>query len=631
MAPPPDLRAALAELGDEVMAGASVRAALRELLRRGISGAAGLDELTRRVWERRARIQRRHRLDGTVGEVKRLLEEAVAAERRELFPDPSDDARFREARLATLSSNTAEAVTELADYDWRSSQARTSYRRISDLLGSELLEQRFRGVKKALRNATTADLDRVARMLAKLNALLEAHASGQDTSARFAEFMAEYGHFFPERPADTDELVDVLAARAAAARRMARSMSTEQRAELAQLTGHALGNTSLAAQLDSLDAQLERLRPGLDWQSPGRFRGSSPLGLSEGARAMAVLAELDALAEQLGQAYPGARLEDIDVESLVRHLGEESGVDVRRLADLERQLRRQRLVDLAPDGGLLLTPKALRHLGDTALRQMVDQLRRRGERDSERAGAAGEPTGATKPWQFGDAEPWDAARTVRNAVLRTAAAGDGRIHLDLEDLEVVETAQRARAVVALCVDTSWSMVQDGHWAPMKRTALALHQLISTRFRTDALELITFGRYASVVDAGGLISLEGAREQGTNLHHALLLAGRHIRRHPDAQPVILVVTDGEPTAHLEQDGSATFDYPTPPRTLAKTIAEIDRLARAGASITVFRLGADPGLAVFVDVIARRGGGRVIAPGDNGLGAAVIGDYLRGRRR
>jgi uncharacterized protein with von Willebrand factor type A (vWA) domain len=200
----------------------------------------------------------------------------------------------------------------------------------------------------------------------------------------------------------------------------------------------------------------------------------------------------------------------------------------------------------------------------------------------------------------------------------------------VSDVEVVETEQRARAAVALCVDTSWSMVQDGRWVPMKRTALALHQLIKTRFRTDALQLITFGRHAMNVDLAELVGLEGVWEQGTNLHHALLLAGRHLRKNSDAQPVVLVVTDGEPTAHLEPDGEAEFHYPPLERTLRSTMAQVDALAKLGASISVFRLGDDPRLAEFVDLVARRGGGRVIAPDLDGLGAAVVGDYLRSRR-
>jgi uncharacterized protein with von Willebrand factor type A (vWA) domain len=175
------------------------------------------------------------------------------------------------------------------------------------------------------------------------------------------------------------------------------------------------------------------------------------------------------------------------------------------------------------------------------------------------------------------------------------------------------------------------MVQDGRWVPMKRTALALHQLISTRFRGDDLKLITFGRYARSVELGELVGLEGVWEQGTNLHHALLLAGDHLRRNPDAQPVVLVVTDGEPTAHLEPDGESVFDWPPSPETLRATIGALDTITGLRPSITFFMLGDDPRLAMFVDDVARRCGGRVVAPTLDGLGAEVVSDYLRTRRR
>ncbi|MEU5692224.1 VWA domain-containing protein [Actinosynnema sp. NPDC020468] len=628
LAPPTDLRAAMDELGREVMEGASPDSALRELLRRGLPGTTGLDDLTARLWQRRAAIQRRHRLDGSLQEIRRLLEEALAAERRELFPDPDDEARFREAQLDALPQGTAGAVRELANYDWRSAQARESYRRIEDLLGKELLDQRFQGMKQAMENVDGADVERIRRMLSDLTDLLARHARGEDTAEAFREFMREHGEFFPENPRDTDELVDALAARSAAAQRMLNSMTEEQRQELASLSRQAFGDSGIGAQLSTLDGLLQGLRPGEDWSGSARFRGNQPLGLGEGAQAMADLAELDALAEQLAQSYPGARLEDIDLEALIRQLGGEAGVDARRLAELERQLREQNLLEKAPDGTLRLTPKALRRLGETALRGVIDSVRAQGARDNDRAGAAGEPIGSTRPWRFGDTEPWNVPRTVTNAVLRSAG---GPVALDVADVEVSETEQRSRAAVALCVDTSWSMVQDGRWVPMKRTALALHHLIRTRFRTDALQLITFGRHAEAVDIGHLTALDGVWEQGTNLHHALLLAGRHLRRHPDAQPVVLVVTDGEPTAHLEPDGTAEFHYPPLPETVARTVAEVDGLARLGASVTVFRLGDDPRLASFVDLVARRSGGRVVAPDVDGLGAAVVGDYLRNRRR
>ena len=632
LAPPLDLRDALDQIGREVMEGSSPRRALEELLRRGMRDMRGLDELTRQVWQRRADITRRNRLDGTLQEVRRLLDEALDAERRALFPDPSDDARFAEAQLDALPPSTAAAVGELSEYDWRSETGRENYQKIRDMLGQELLESRFQGMKQALQSTTPKDVERIKRMMSDLNDLLAAHARGEDTEQQFAEFMAEHGEFFPENPRDTDELIDALAARSAAAQRMLNSMSEQQRAELSDLIGQAFGDPDVAAQVAALDANLRALRPGEDWESAQRFRGQDPLGMGEGAQAMQDLAELDALAEQLGQSYPGARLEDIDLDALTRQLGDEARVDARRLAELERELRRQGLFERAPDGSLRLTPKALRRLGETALRAVVGQLRsRRGERDTALAGAAGEPTGASRLWRFGDTEPWDVSRTVRNAVLRSASAGSRTVRLDVSDVEIVETEQRSRAAVALCVDTSWSMVQEGRWVPMKRTALALHQLISTRFRSDALEVITFGRHAGSVDVSELTALEGVWEQGTNLHHALLLAARHLRRHPDAVPVVLVVTDGEPTAHLESDGEAYFNWPPQPRTLAVTMTQVDALAKLGASITVFMLGDEPRLAAFVDLVARRSGGRVIAPDLDGLGAAVVSDYLHGRRR
>ncbi|KAA9154506.1 VWA domain-containing protein [Amycolatopsis acidicola] len=633
LAPPIDLRDALDEIGEDVMGGSSPRSALEELLRRGTRDTSGLDELTRRVWQRRSEIQRRNNLDGTLQEVQRLLNEALDAERRALFPDPSDDARLQEAELDALPPGTAAQVQELADYQWRSEQGRENYEKIQDLLGREMLESRFEGMKQALQNTSPEDVERINQMLSDLNALLDAHARGfDDIDERFEEFMRRHGEFFPENPRNVEELIDALAARAAAAQRMMNSMTDEQRAELAGLAQQAFGDPRIAQQLSNLDAQLKSLRPGEDWTSSGRFRGKNPLGLGEGAQAMQDLGELDALAEQLAQSYPGARLEDIDMDALERQLGPDAGVDARRLSELERELRRQGLFERAPDGSLRLSPKALRRLGETVLADVVNSLRgKTGEREQESAGAAGEPTGSSRPWQFGDMQPWEVSRTVRNAVLRTASTGGGRVRLDVSDVEVVETEHRSRAAVALLVDTSWSMVQEGRWLPMKRTALALHQLISTRFRNDALQLISFGRHAATVELEELVGLEGVWEQGTNAHHALLLAGRHLRRHPDAQPVVLMVTDGEPTAHLEPDGEAVFDYPPQPRTLYKTMSEVDRLAKLGASVTVFRLGDDPRLELFVDQIARRSGGRVIAPDLDGLGAAVVGDYLRTRRR
>jgi len=636
LAPPVDLREALEQIGQDVMEGASPRRALSELLRRGTQNMRGADRLAAEANRRRRELLSRNNLDGTLQEIKKLLDEAVLAERKELARALDDDARFGELQLESLSPSPAKAVQELSEYDWRSAEARQKYEQIKDLLGREMLDQRFAGMKDALQNATDEDRQAVNEMLDDLNNLLEKHSRGEDTQQDFQNFMAKHGQYFPENPQNVDELLDSLAKRAAAAQRFRNSLSPDQRAELDALAQQAFGSPSLMNALDRLDANLQAARPGEDWTGERNFSGNNPLGMGEAAQAMEDIAELEQLAEQLSQSYAGAQMDDVDLDMLARQLGDEAAVDARALAELERTLMNQGFLDRGSDGQWRLSPKAMRQLGQAALRDVAQQLSgRHGERDTRRAGAAGELTGATRPWQFGDTEPWNVTRTLTNAVLRQAGTGqDGPLRITVDDVEISETETRTQAVVALLVDTSFSMVMENRWLPMKRTALALNHLVSTRFRSDALQIIAFGRHARTVSAAELTGLEGVYEQGTNLHHALLLAGRHLRRHPNAQPVVLVVTDGEPTAHLEQyrNGTETFfDYPPHPRTIAFTVRSFDEVARLGAQITIFRLGSDPGLARFIDQVARRVEGRVVVPELDGLGAAVVGDYLRSRRR
>ncbi|MES9514447.1 VWA domain-containing protein [Rhodococcus erythropolis] len=629
LAPPVDLRDALAAIGDDVLSGTSPRHALRELLRRGNRDMRGLDELAAQANRRRRELLRRNNLDGTLDEVRQLLDKAVLEERKELARALDDDARFNEMRIEELPPSTAQAVQDLADYNWRSEQARADYEKIRDLLGREVLDQRFSGMKQALEGATDEDREQIRQMLADLNQLLDAHSRGVDTPEQFAEFMDKHGQYFPDNPRNVEELLDSLAQRAAAAQRLRNSLSQEQRDELDALAQQAFGDPSLMSELSQLDQFLQAARPGEDWEGSQQFRGDNGMGLGEGTGALQDIAELESLADQLSQQYAGAALDDIDPELLARQLGDEAAADARTLADLEKALQEQGFFDRAPDGQWRLSPKAMRQLGQTALRDVAGQLSSRtGQRDTRRAGAMGEPTGASREWEFGDTEPWDVTRTITNAVLRDP--GRMPVRLSVVDVEVAETEQRSQAAVALLVDTSFSMVMEDRWVPMKRTALALNHLVSTRFRSDELQLIAFGRHAHVLSPSELAGLDGAWDQGTNLHHALLLAARHLRRHSNAQPVVLIVTDGEPTAHLEADGEARFDYPPSARTLGLTVRALDAVARLGAKVTFFRLGEDPGLARVVDRMAHRVGGRVIAPDLDGLGAAVVSDYMRGRR-
>jgi uncharacterized protein with von Willebrand factor type A (vWA) domain len=636
LAPPVDIAEALDAIGQDVMAGYSPERAMREFLRRGGRDQRGLDDLARRIAEKRRELTREHHLDGTLQEVRELLDRAVLNERKQLARDiamDDGDRALRELQLDNLPQSTAAAVSELSQYDWRSREAREDFERIKDLLGRELLDQRFAGMKQALENATDEDRAAINEMLTDLNDLLSKHASGQDTDQDFAEFMGKHGDYFPENPQNVEELIDALAQRAAAAQRMMNSMTAEQRAELMALSEQAFGSPELMQQLSQLDANLQSLRPGENWGGSEGFDGQQGLGLGDGTGVLQDLADLDSLAEQLSQSYDGARLDDVDLDLLARQLGNDAAVDARTLQRLEQALRDTGYLQRSSDGRLKLSPKAMRQLGKALLKDVATRMSgRQGQRDLRQAGAAGELSGATREWQFGDTEPWDVTRTVTNAVRRVVGEGgsaqDG-LRLRVEDVEVSETEARTQAAVALLVDTSFSMAMDGRWVPMKRTALALHTLIRSRFRGDALQLIGFGRHAQVMDIEELTGLDAMWDKGTNLHHALLLANRFFRKHPNAQPVLLIVTDGEPTSHLEPNGEVYFEYPPHPLTVAYSVRELDGSGRIGAQVTFFRLGTDPGLARFVDSMARRVDGRVVAPELDDLGAAVVGSYLGAR--
>lgn len=636
LAAPYDVRDAVDQIGADVMSAGNLRDSLRDLMRRGLDGQGGLDKLAQRIRKLRAQARRRGDLGGTLDQVRSALDQALAAEREALAGTEGDEARMAELELDTLPDDVAGAVRALDPYDWTSPEAKATYDAIKDMLRREVLDAQFAGMKQALESPDPEAMQRVKDMLADLNALLAAHARQEDTTDQFADFMDKHGEFFPEQPETVEELIDALARRQAAAQRMMASLSPEQREQLGQLMSQALGDADLASEMAQLSDNLRSLRPGMDRESPAGMRpGGESLGYSDAVEAVAEVADLEALENQLSQGDRLSTLDDVDVDLLEKRLGREAVQDFQALRDLERELEQQGYVTRGDDG-LRLTPRAVRRLGQTALKRVFEQLAASGHGDHEdhRTGSADEPTGLTRPWVFGDELPLDASRTVANALRRAGLppAGSGRVgvQLDVEDFEVTETERRTSAAVALCVDLSYSMVQDGRWGPMKQTALALNHLIETRFRQDALQVIGFNRLARRLSPVQLAEAEPEWIQGTNLQHALILAARHLRRHPDAEPVVLVVTDGEPTAHLTGDGGAFFRWPSTHETVRATIAQVDELARYGATINTFMLGEDEGLARFVDAIARRAGGRVFTPDIGRLGEYVVADYLSARR-
>ncbi len=627
--PPFDVAQAVDEIGERVLNGQSPRQALRELMRRGTDGLRGLDDLRRKVAKQQREARNKGQLDGTLQQVTELLAEAIELERAALFPDPSDAARMAEMELDTLPTETARAVQQLKPYEWRSPQARAAYEQIEDLLRREVLDSQFKGMKDALENASPEDMQRVKDMLSELNQMLDADARGEHTQDDFEQFMVKHGEYFPSQPGTLEELVDDLARRAAAQQRMMDSLTPQQRQELGELMQGAM-DLDMQSQMSQLGDSLRNARPDLPWGGKERMSGEQGMGMGDATTALEELADLDDLESALGQDYPGASLEDIDEAAVQRALGRGAVDDIRALQRIERELQLQGYLVRDANGRLELSPRAVRRLGATALRKVFHQLdaKGRGGHDVRDAGAAGDLTGSSRHWEFGDEQPLDVVRTVRNAVLRGSSSTG--VKLRVEDFEVVETERRTTAAVALLVDLSFSMELRGTWAAAKQTSLALHSLVTTQFPQDAIEIIGFSDYAQVLKAEQLAGLDPQRVQGTNLQHALMLAGRFLGKHPQAEPVVLVVTDGEPTAHLTRDGYADFCWPPMPETLELTMAEVERITKRGATINVFMLDDEPRLVSFVEHLAERNGGRVFAANPEQLGEYVVSDYLRARR-
>jgi len=656
--PPYDVRGAVDALGESVLNGDDPASALRDLLRRGLSDHRGLDDVLRQVRERQRELRRSGRLDGILEQARALLDTAIGQERAELFPDPSDDARLREAELDALPSDTAGAIRQLSDYQWRSQAAAQTFGQLRELLRREVLDSQFRGIKQQMSESDAEGMRRVKEMMAALTDMIEADARGEHTQEDFDAFMAEYGEFFPDSPENLEQLVDSLVRRMAAAQRLLNSLTDEQRDELSGLMAQAMEDAGLAQELARLAGALRARRPDIDWDGQGgeRMTGRDPLGLGDATTALAELADLAQLEDALRQDYPGARLDDIDEEAVRRALGRQAVDDMEALKEIERELQRQGYLT-SNEGKLELTPKAVRRLGDTALRKVFAKLAEGGygDHDQRDVGQAGELTGSTRAWRFGDEQAIDTAATVRNALLRGgvpglatgggedlrtgggAGAGGGggsgirtAVKLSVSDFEIGETERRTSAAICLLVDLSYSMALRGTWSAAKQTALALYSLVRTRFPQDSLQVIGFSNYARELRESDLAGLGWDMVQGTNLHHALVLAGRFLDRRPEHNPIVLIITDGEPTAHLRRDGSFWFDWPPSPETLELTMAEVDKMTRRRATLNVFMLADDERLISFVDEVARRNGGRVLRAMPDSLGEYVVSDFLRARR-
>jgi uncharacterized protein with von Willebrand factor type A (vWA) domain len=483
----------------------------------------------------------------------------------------------------------------------------------------------FRSMAEGMRSMSPEDLARFRDMLAELNRMIEQRDRGEPYD--FDGFMQRHGDFFPGNPKTLDELLEQMAARMAAMSRLLASLSPEERAELRALAEQVLQDMDLAFEVDRLGSNLASAFPDLGWGEPALAGGDEPLPLSATIDAMERLHDLEELDRSLQGDYPGASIDDVDEEALRQALGEDAVRDLRRLKEIERALERAGLVT-RERGRLEVTPKGARSMGERALVRVFEELRRdrEGVHEAREAGGLAEPTGATRPWRFGDAGQIAVQRSVFNAVVR-GGPGAG-VRLEPDDLELLEAEQRTEAATALLLDLSFSMPLRGHDVHAKRMALALHALIEGRYPHDTLYLIGFSDYARQIQPRELAAAGWERVYGTNMHHAFHLAGRLLARHPRATRQVIMVTDGEPTAHLEGE-RARFAWPPIPKTIRLTLAEATRLSRSGVTLNVFMLEDSPGLIGFMERLAELTAGRVFLMDDRELGSFVLRDFVRRR--
>ena len=622
----------LEELSDDILMGDSPEAALRRLMRRGMQGRfSGLDALRRRLQQRRDEEQERLNLAGPLEELKERLDEIVDRERSRLSFEPSDDARMRETFLDALPPDVPGQIGELKEYRFMDPEAQRLFDELLEHVKEQVLGSYFRQLAQGMRDVTPEQMARFKDMLSELNGLLEARARGEDTQPAFEDFMQRYGDLFPENPRTLDELLEQMARRMAAMSRLLASLSPEQREELQGLVDQVMQDMDLAFEMDRLGANLQGMFPDAGWGEGEWGEGEDAMPMSATVDALERMHDYEELDRSIEGAYPGAALEDIDEEALRRTLGEPSVQDLRRLKQIEKMLEDAGLVQRT-GGRLEVTPRGAKKMGERALTRVFERLTRdrEGTHEARDPGGLAEPTGQTRPWRFGDHGTIAVQRTVFNAVTRGGARGDAGVRLDPEDFELIEAEERTETATALLLDLSFSMPLRGHLVHAKKMALALHALIEGRYPHDTLYLIGFSDYARRLKPEDLAAPGFERTYGTNMQHAFLLAGRLLAQHPRAMRQVIMVTDGEPTAHLEGE-HAYFAWPPEAETIRRTLAEAVRLTRSGVTLNIFMLEESDGLARFMERLAERTRGRVFLMDDRQVGDFVLRDYVRRRAR
>ncbi|HEX5945570.1 MAG TPA: hypothetical protein VFY82_04805, partial [Acidimicrobiales bacterium] len=494
-------------------------------------------------------------------------------------------------------------------------------------LRQQVLDSYVNRMTGAVESMTPEDMARMKDMMAELNQMLEARAAGQEPD--FDGFMERYGDFFPENPQNLDELLEVLARRMAAMQAMLNSMTPEQRAQISALSDQLLEDMDLRWQVEQLGSQLQGMFPDMGWGQGYDFRGQDPMGLSQAASTLEELGDLDRLEQLLRNAANPGALAEADIDRARELLGDDAARSLDELGRLTRMLQEAGLIDQR-EGRLELTPKGLRRIGKNALNDLFEKLARDklGRHELERSGVGHERNFETKPYEYGDPFNLQIERTVRNAVARAGGGTPVRLHPD--DFEVERTEQLVRSSTVLMLDLSLSMPMRDNFLAAKKVAMALHSLISTQFPRDYLGLVGFSEVAREIRPQDLPEVSWDFVYGTNMQHGFQISRRLLSRQAGTKQIIMI-TDGEPTAHFEPGmPEPFFSYPPVRETVDATLREVVRCTRDGIRINTFMLDPNGHLRTFVEKLTRLNQGRAFFTSPETLGDYLLVDFIEQKR-
>jgi uncharacterized protein with von Willebrand factor type A (vWA) domain len=642
-----DADALMEQVTDDLLYHGDINAALRRMMQNGLEDRdgeriQGLRELMEKLRKKRQETLDQHNLGGVYDDIAQELRDVVEQERAALEQLASEaresgDARRQEVtdqavqdrqfQLDMLPPDLAGQVKDLQNYDFTSSEAREKFEELLDKLRQQLMQNTVDKMSSAMQNMSPEGMQAMKDMLADLNQMMERQQNGEDP--KFEEFMEKHGEFFPENPESLEELLENMAQRMAAMQRMMNSMTPEQRAQMEQLQQQLMEDMDLNWQMQQLGQNLQQMYPQMGWQQGYDFRGQDPLGFQSAMDMMGDLGDLDQL-EQLmkGATNPGA-LAEADIDRVRDLLGDDAARSMERLAELAKMLEDAGLIT-NKEGRLELTPRGIRKLGSNALSELFSKLAKDklGQHQQHRNGIGHERNFDTKPYEFGDPFNLDLERTIRNALRRQ---GQGTpVRLSPEDFEIERTENMTRSSTVLMLDLSLSMPMRDNFLPAKKVTMALHSLITSQFPRDYMGIVGFSEVARILTAGQLPEVSWDFVYGTNMQHGFLLARQLLAKQTGTKQIIMI-TDGEPTAHIEQNGQVFFNYPPVRETVDATLKEVARCTRDGITINTFMLDADRSLKTFVEKITALNRGRAFFTTPETLGDYVLVDFMEHKRR